>query len=63
MDLIPDKPPYKGVRGNGSKFLMMGKDILQILIKKYLGEKESELSKFLRIHNDRIEITPQNVLL
>ena len=42
----------------------MGKDVLQILMKKYLGEKESGLSKFLQrnSHNEvAIEITPQNL--
>ena len=42
----------------------VGKDILQILMKKYLGEKEYELSKFLKknSHNEvAIEITPQNL--
>ena len=39
-------------------------EILKILIKKYLGEKESTLSKFLRVHCKNeiaIEITPTKI--
>ena len=66
FEIAADKPPYKGVRGNGSVKIIdnMGKDILEILMKKYLGEKESGLSKFLKknSHNEvAIEITPQNL--
>ena len=66
FEIASDKPPYKGVRGNGSVKIIddVGKDILQILMKKYLGEKEYELSKFLKknSHNEvAIEITPQNL--
>lgn len=66
LEIAADKPPYKGVRGNGSAKVIddMGKDVLQILMKKYLGEKESGLSKFLKrnSHNEvAIEITPQNL--
>ena len=66
FEIAADKPPYKGVRGNGSVKIIddMGKDVLQILMKKYLGEKESGLSKFLKRNSDNevaIEITPQNL--
>ena len=66
FEIAADKPPYKGVRGNGSAKIIddMGKDVLEILMKKYLGEKESGLSKFLKknSHNEiAIEITPQNL--
>ena len=66
FEIASDKPPYKGVRGNGPTKILddLGQDILQILIKKYLGEKESELSKFLKSNSHTevaIEITPQNL--
>ncbi|KEQ57280.1 pyridoxamine 5'-phosphate oxidase-related FMN-binding protein [Marine Group I thaumarchaeote SCGC AAA799-B03] len=66
FEIAADKPPYKGVRGNGSAKIIddMGKNILQLLMKKYLGEKESGLSKFLKnnSHNEvAIEITPKNL--
>ena len=66
FEVAADKPPYKGLRGNGSVKIIddMGKYILQILMKKYLGDKESGLSKFLKknSHNEvAIEITPQNL--
>lgn len=66
FEIAADKPPYKGVRGNGYAKIIddMGKDILKILMKKYLGEKESGLSKFLKNNSDNevaIEITPQNL--
>ena len=66
FEIAADKPPYKGVRGNGSAKIIddMGKDVLEILMKKYLGEKESGLLKFLKknSHNEiAIEITPQNL--
>ena len=66
FEIAADKPPYKGVRGNGSVKIIddVGKDILKILMKKYLGEKESGLSKFLKKNSNNevaIEITPQNL--
>ena len=66
FEIAADKPPYKGVRGNGSAKIIdtMGKDVLQILMKKYLGEKESGLSKFLKKNSPNevaIEIIPQNL--
>lgn len=66
FEIAADKPPYKGVRGNGSAKILddMGKDVLKILMKKYLGEKESSLSKFLKSnsHNEvALEITPKNL--
>ena len=66
FEIAADKPPYKGIRGNGCGKIIdnMGKDILEILMKKYLGDKESKLSKFLKSnsHNEvAIEITPQNL--
>lgn len=66
FEIASDKPPYKDVRGNGSAKILddLGQDILQILMNKYLGEKESGLSKFLKSnsHNEvAIEITPKNL--
>jgi hypothetical protein len=42
----------------------MGKEVLEILIDKYLGKKISRLSEFLRINSENeaaIEITPQKI--
>ena len=67
FEIASDKPPYKGVRGNGTVKIIdyVGKDVLQILMRKYLGENESNLSKFLKTnsHNEvAIEIIPQNLI-
>ncbi|MHA7734214.1 pyridoxamine 5'-phosphate oxidase family protein [Nitrosopumilus sp. S6] len=66
FEIAADTLPYKGVRGNGSAKIIdtMGKDVLQILMKKYLGEKKSGLSKYLKKNSSNeiaIEITPQNL--
>ncbi len=66
FEIATDTPPYKGVRGNGiAKILSQkGDDVLEILMEKYLGDKESTLSRFLREHSNTevaIEITPQKV--
>lgn len=66
FEIASDIPPYKGVRGNGTVKIIdnLGKDVLRVLMTKYLGEKESRLSKFLKnnSHNEvAIEITPQNL--
>lgn len=65
FEIATDKPPYKGVRGNGiAKITDNGNEILDILIDKYLGDKESTLSKFLRDNSKKevaIEITPQKI--
>lgn len=68
FEIAADKPPYRGVRGGGIVKIMEENavEILDILIKKYLGEKESTLSKFLRDNSDTevsIEITPQNFFI
>ncbi|QDI89590.1 hypothetical protein Nisw_08690 [Candidatus Nitrosopumilus sp. SW] len=66
FEIASDKPPYKGIRGSGSAKIIdeMGEEILKILMKKYLGDKESTLSKILKknVKNEvAIEITPQQI--
>jgi hypothetical protein len=48
FEIAGDQPPYKGSRGEGTVKIIpsKGPEILKILIKKYLGDKESTLSKF-----------------
>ena len=50
FEIAADKPPYKGIRGEGTVRILneSGAYILDLLISKYLGEKESTLSKFLK---------------
>jgi nitroimidazol reductase NimA-like FMN-containing flavoprotein (pyridoxamine 5'-phosphate oxidase superfamily) len=67
FEIAVDKPPYKGIRGNGTIRILneTGAYVLDLLIDKYLGEKESTLSKFLRDNSKTevaIEITPQKIL-
>ena len=64
FEIATDKPPYKGVRGEGTVEILDDKDsdMLEILIDKYLGKKESTLSKFLRNNSKTevsLEITPR----
>ena len=63
FEIATDKPPYKGIRGEGTaKITEMGQEILEILIYKYLGEKESNLSRYLRKNSKtevQIEISPE----
>ena len=66
FEIATDKPPYKGVRGEGIVEILDDKDsdMLEILIDKYLGNKESTLSKFLRNNSKTevsLEITPRKV--
>ena len=66
FEIASDQPPYKGSRGEGIVKIIpsKGPEILKLLIKKYLGEKESTLSKFLRGHSQNeiaIEITPTKI--
>lgn len=67
FEIAADKPPYKGVRGEGTVKILneTGVYILDLLIDKYLGEKESTLSKFLKSNSKdevAIEITPQKII-
>jgi len=64
FEIAGDKPPYKGVRGEGTARIIKdrGSEILNILIAKYLGDKESGLSRLLKQNSGSevaIEITPQ----
>ena len=66
FEIAADKPPYKGTRGSGVAKIVdeKGEEILEILIDKYLGKKESNLSKILKKNAKTevaIEITPQKV--
>ncbi len=66
FEIATDSPPYRGVRGHGKVKVIehMGKDILGILIDKYLGKKISTLSEFLRNNSENevaIEITPEKL--
>lgn len=66
FEIAADKQPYKGVRGEGTVKILSekGQEILDILITKYLGKKESTLSKFLRKNSNTevaMEITPQKL--
>jgi len=66
FEIAADKPPYKGVRGEGTVKILneKGQEILDILIEKYLDKRESILSKFLRKNSKTeiaIEVTPQKL--
>ncbi len=66
FEIAADSLPYRGVRGEGSVKILKdkGEDILSILIEKYLGKKESNLSKFLKSKLETevaIEINPNKV--
>jgi len=66
FEIAADKPPYKGMRGKGNARILneTGAYVLDLLIDKYLGKKESTLSKFLRNNSKTevaIEITPQKI--
>ena len=66
FEIAADKPPYRGIRGEGIAKILpnMGNKILEILIEKYLGNKESTLSRYLRDNSKTevaIEITPQKI--
>ena len=66
FEIAADKPPYKGIRGEGTVQILneTGAYVLDLLIDKYLGEKESTLSKFLKNNSkteNAIQITPQKI--
>jgi len=66
FEIAADKPPYKGTRAEGIVYINpeKGPEILELLIEKYLGKKESKLSKFLKensINEVAIEIIPQKI--
>jgi nitroimidazol reductase NimA-like FMN-containing flavoprotein (pyridoxamine 5'-phosphate oxidase superfamily) len=63
FEIAADNPPYRGIRGEGSVKILkeQGKNILSVLIEKYLGRKESNLSKFLKSKAETevaIEVSP-----
>ena len=66
FEIASDKPPYRGIRGNGICIIKPedGKNILSLLIRKYLGQKNSKLEKFLLDNSDKevaLEIIPNKV--
>ena len=66
FEIAADKPPYKGMRGEGTVQILneTGAYVLDLLIDKYLGEKESTLSKFLKNNSKTevaLQITPQRI--
>ena len=66
FEIAADKPPYKGIRGEGTVQILneTGAYVLDLLIDKYLGEKESTLSKFLKNNSKTeiaLQITPQKI--
>lgn len=66
FEIAGDKPPYRGTRGEGKVKILdeKGEKILAILIQRYLGEKESKLSRFLQENSKTevaIEISPQKI--
>ena len=66
FEIAADKPPYKGTRGSGIARIVdeRGEEILDILMKKYLGNKESNLFNILKRNAKTevaIEITPSQV--
>lgn len=66
FEITSDKPPYRGIRGNGICNIKPedGKNILSILIRKYLGQKNPKLEKFLLDNSDKevaLEIIPNKL--
>jgi nitroimidazol reductase NimA-like FMN-containing flavoprotein (pyridoxamine 5'-phosphate oxidase superfamily) len=66
FEIATDKPPYKGSRGSGIARILHedGERILSLLMKKYLGDKRSNLSEYLKSNSKSevaIEITPRNI--
>lgn len=66
FEIATDKPPYKGTRGSGTARIIeeKGEEILKILMMKYLGDKESILSRILKKNvktEVAIEITPEKI--
>ena len=66
FEVAPEKPPYTGIRGRGQ--VKLRKDIaiqiLELLIDRYLGNRDSSLAKLLLEKRDNelaIEITPINL--
>lgn len=63
FEIAGDRPPYRGVRGQGTARLDdgAGEEVLRALIARYLGDDTSELARWLLTRVDRevaIEIAP-----
>jgi uncharacterized pyridoxamine 5'-phosphate oxidase family protein len=63
FEISPDKPPYMGLRGRGHVTLRedIASEILESLIDRYLGNRNSKLAKLLLSQSSEelaIEITP-----
>jgi hypothetical protein len=66
FEISSDKPPYRGMRGSGICKInhKNGKEVLETLILKYLGEGDSKLKHFLLEKADKeisLEIMPQKI--
>lgn len=66
FEIATDTPPYMGTRGTGTAKIINddGEKILTILMNKYLGDKKSILSEFLKNNSKSeiaIEITPSKI--
>lgn len=66
FEIASDKPPYRGTRGTGHVKIIesQGPQVLKILMKKYLENKESTLSKYLKGNLESevaLEISPKNI--
>jgi len=66
FEIAGDSPPYIGIRGDGTIKILndKGESVLFALIDKYLGKKETRLSKFLKNKlktEVAIEIEPKSV--
>ncbi len=66
FEIAADKPPYKGTRGSGVAKIVedRGEEILNLVMKKYLGDKVSTLQKILKKNSKNevaIEITPKKL--
>ena len=66
FEIAGDSPPYIGIRGEGTIKILndKGESVLFALIDKYLGKKETRLSKFLKKNSKTevaIEIEPKSV--
>ena len=66
FEIATDTPPYMGTRGTGIAKIINddGEKILTMLMSKYLGNKKSNLSEFLKNNSKSeiaIEITPTKI--
>jgi len=66
FEVSENRPPYRGVRGNGTASLSSdaGKSVLRDLVERYLGEADSELAAWLLSEERdevRIRVRPRRV--